>query len=546
MRYLFSILIFILSGSCLMSQQIQEPERGTVSYVTSQNVYVKFNSTKNISVGDTLFISEKNENIPVLLVNNRSSISCVCTLLSTRKPEVNDVVFISSWKSRIVAQKEKEVLKPENVVSPIPIDNSEKQEPPGEILTKVKKKKQTVYGRISAQTYSMMSNTGVKSNQRLRYVLSLNAKKFRDSKLSFESYLSFSHKINEWDEIRDNINNGLKVYNLALNYEFNENTTLWFGRKVNNKVSSIGAVDGLQFEKKIKSFTAGVIAGSRPDWEDYSMNTNLVQAGVYLSHSQKINNRLMQSSIAFMEQKNDWNTDRRFVYFQHSNQLLKKVYFFGSGEFDLYNVSGNQSEIKAENSFRLSNLYLILRYRALRRLSFSVSYSARNNIIYHETYKDFIEQLIERETLQGFKLSTNYRPFKNISFGARAGYRYRVSDLKSSKNLYTYVNFGRLPWIKTSATIYATLLETAYISGKVYGMRLYRDILPGKVYGGFTYKYSDYQFHTAETALIQNSAELNLQWKIKKNYSFSLNYEVAIDSDFKYHRVYVNLTKRFK
>ena len=65
---------------------------GQVSFVSTKNVYVKFKSTAGISVGDTLFANLNGKLIPVLTVDNLSSLSCVCTVIPPAKPAVADFV----------------------------------------------------------------------------------------------------------------------------------------------------------------------------------------------------------------------------------------------------------------------------------------------------------------------------------------------------------------------------------------------------------------------------------------------------------------------
>ena len=49
---------------------------------------------------------------------------------------------------------------------------------------------------------------------------------------------------------------------------------------------------------------------------------------------------------------------------------------------------------------------------------------------------------------QGYMFQANYRPTKNLSIGANAGYRFSKLDPRPSKNLYSYVTYSNVPWIK--------------------------------------------------------------------------------------------------
>lgn len=539
MRFIVPIFLFVFFGLNLKGQTIIEPEEGTVSYVTSQNIYVKFKSTENIAVGDTLFIRQADKLIPALIVSNLSSISCVCLPISSNQLAVSDKIFTKQKIKPAATQPKEEIFVAPVVVQP----PEEKKDTVIADTTVTKKLKQDISGRLSLSSYSNFSNTPAGNSQRMRYTFSINALNLGNSGLSVESYISFVHKDGEWSEIQQNIFNGLKIYSLAVKYEFNEHFSILTGRKINPKISNMGALDGTQFEMRFKSFSAGILAGSRPDYEDYSLNFSLLQYGAYVSHDYAGKKGNMQSSLAFVEQTNHSATDRRFVYFQHSNSLVKNLNFFGTVEVDLYRYDTVNN--KPQGTFNLTNLYLSLRYRVIRQLSLSLSYSARQNIVYYETYKNILDQILDPETLQGFMFQVNYNPIKYLSVGVKTAYRYRKSDPKQTKNLYGYVTYSRIPVLNISATLSATLLETSYISGKIYSLVMSRDLVRGKLYGGLGYRYVDYKYFSTESSIPQNMAECNLNWIIYKKLSLSLNYEGTFEKINKFNRLYINVTQRF-
>ncbi|MFA5970890.1 MAG: hypothetical protein WC780_00965 [Lentimicrobiaceae bacterium] len=542
MKYLLSAFLMFLLTFSLKGQTPGESKEGTISFMTTQNIYVKFQSTSTISAGDTLFIVQDAKWIPSLIVKDLSSISCVCTLIITKQLSVGDKV--SSRPKAIQPKKSTEVATIPNVQKVMTIVDTEnvKKELPKEL-------KQDINGRFSVSAYSNFSSQSAFS-QRLRYTFSLNARNIANTKLSGETYISFSHKINQWSEVKNNIYNGLKIYSLSLNYAFNKNNSISVGRRVNPMLASVGAVDGIQYDIKLKSFRVGAFAGTRPDYMDYSFNATLLQYGGYVGHEYtNKNGGNTQTSMAFIEQKNNGFTDRRFAYFQHSNSLLTKLYFFGSVEFDLFNEVrniNNQDTVYTPNSKpSLSNLYVSLRYRVIKQLSLSLSYSNRQNIIYYETYKNIIDQLLATSTMQGYQLQLNFRPGKKLSIGANAGYRFSKTDPKPSKNLYSYLTYSNLPWINASATISATFMNTSYINGSIYSLGLSREIVPGKLSGGVGYRFVDYKFVNSEMPLIQNMAEMDLTWRIMKKLSFSLNYEGTFEKSRNYNSIYLNITQRF-
>jgi hypothetical protein len=546
MKYIIPVLfVLLLSGLELKSQTLYDAKEGKVSYVTTQNIYVKFQSTEYFTKGDTLFFKIDGILTPALVIQEISSISCVCIPLPTVKLAVGDLV-VSAPKAIKPGDTENQAAAPGTPVVVAGHDSVAVRKP------EQKKRTQLITGNVAVSSYLNFSNVSANS-QRMRYSFSMNALNIGNSKLSAEAYINFVHKIGEWTEIQDDMFNGLKIYSLALNYEFNKHNKLWLGRRINPRISNAGAIDGLQYELKIGSFTLGAIAGTRPDYKNYSFNPNLFQVGGYLGHDLVTKKGSMQTTVAFMEQMNNGYTDRRFAYIQHSNALLPKLYFFGSAEVSLYKKVMNpvdtvqkDTTYNKDNSPDLSNLYLSLRYRPFRQLSLSISYSALQNIIYYETYpKNVLEKMMEMATVQGFMFQVSYQPIKYLSIGVNAGYRDSKQDPKPTKNLYGYLTYSLIPGINVSATLSATILETSYISGSIYALGIFRDLVPGKLSAGLDYKYVSYKFLSGESKLAQNTLDLNLTWRIMKKLSCSLYLEGTFDKNSIFNRAYINITQRF-
>jgi len=539
MKNILLILFFGLWVSISYSQESKNIKKGNISYITSQNIYVKFTNTDGISEGDTLFFEKAGKKIPAMIVSNTSSISAVCKPIESIQYEIGQEVFFSPKKADRLSITETE---PTEKVSEIIYDTVSSSNS-AQKTTKTEKpvNEPDVFGKISLSSYSNISSK-TPLNQRMRYTFALNAEHISYSDFSVESYLSFAHSNQNWDAVKDNIFNGLKIYNLALKYQNQKGLNIYFGRKINPNLSNIGAVDGLQIEKNLGSFVVGGFAGSRPDYRDYSYNFNLFQFGVFAGHRFVNKNKgEMRNHIAIVEQKNNWNTDRRFAYFQHSQNLLKNLSLFGTAELELYRkVNGI-----IENKVRLANLYLIIRYRILRNLTFSLSYSNRNNLIFYETYKDMVDRLIEQTSLQGFGLSIRYRPLNKLSVGIRGTYRSRESDVRPTKNVNAYISYLSIPGINTTATISGTYLETSYLNGKIYSLNLSKDIIKRKLFGGLNYRYVAYDYTFTDLITKQHIAALNLNWRIYHNLRASLSLEGIFENDYQYQRIYFNITKRF-
>lgn len=529
MRYylLLPILAFLLRFNGLSAQTTVQ-DKGKVSYVSSQNVYVKFSSTEGINIGDTLFLEKEGKLIPALLVSNKSSVSCVCSKLVADAFQVSSEIVARKIRVEQKKEEKKERGKQpakEPLATPAdamtPEKKAREEDGPPEAKSQLRQK---FRARLSAASYSNISDRGERT--RMRYSFSMQGKNIANSKFSTDTYVTFRHTLNEWQAVKDNLNDALKIYSLAVKYDFNESTSLAVGRKINPNISNLGAVDGVQFEKGIGPFLFGAIAGSRPDLRDYSINLDLMQAGAYVGLVSRGTGKHQQTTLGVIEQHNKSAVDRRFVYFQHSDELLKNMSVFGSAEMDLYQKIDGETKNKPS----LTNMFVSLRYRFSRKLSASLSYDNRKNIIYYESYKTYIDQIIDDETRQGLRFGLNYRPFNRVTWGVNASWRFQKSSSNDSKNVNTYLNFNQIPGLKTSASLTANFLQTSYINSRILGLRLMKDIFNGKVNTELYYRRVDYNFTAYDYSTNQNVVGGSLSWQIIKRLSAYIYCEKTFDS----------------
>lgn len=508
---------------------------GKVSFASPQSIYVKFKSTDGLSAGDTLFVYSGGKLSPVLIIKNLSSVSCVCTSIDSKPLTLSQDILarkrVSIVKTEVKAGDKRVMEIPAAVA---PADTAKKAASKGIV-------KQKVNGSISVYSYSDFSNTGAKKSTQLRYNYSLDARNIGNSKFSVENYITFRQKLGDWSAVKSDIFNALKIYSLAVRYEPTKTTRITLGRTINYKISSIGAMDGLQFEKTFNKFSAGVLAGFRPDYKDYGFNSKLLQYGGYVAFDTKSAEKISETSLAFMEQMNNMKTDRRFLYFQHTNTVIKNIFFFSTFEVDLYKVKLDLPQ----NTFDLTSLYLSLRYRMTKNFSLTASYDQRKNVLFYETYKTLIDSVLINERRQSIRLQANYRITNNITFGVESGYRFLKSDPRPSKNIYGYLSYYQIPGLMVNFTLNGTWLESAFMNGKVIGADITKDLFKGRLQTGIGYRYTNYTLPESKLAILQNTGTVSLFWQFAKKMSFSANYEGTFEKHDKYNRVYLQIRKRF-
>lgn len=534
MKVYFFLVILFLSAASIHAQQTENYKAGTISYLSSQHVYVKFETTRGISPGDTLYVKKDKAIVPAMLVENLSSTSAVCIVLENYKPVAGNQVYAAKAmpeKDEPLSEIKKEELKPVQEEDTLSIKN--------ELSAKEKTNRQKVYGSLAATSYSNFS--GISSSTRLRYMFSLDAKHLGNSKLSLESYVSFQHQAEDFSPVQENIFNGLKIYRFALNYDLDTKTRFTFGRRTNPKISLIGAIDGIQFERNLAGLFYGAFAGFRPDYTNYGFDFKLPQFGAFVGHRYTVNKGYMQNSLAFVQQMNRSRTDRRIAILQHSNTLLKNIYFFGSTEIELYrNINDT-----AQFTFKPVNSYLVLNYRFKNRLYLSASYDNRRNLIFYESYKTYLQQLLEIEARQGLGLQLNYNVWKDISAGIRTGYRFANKNSGETLNMHAFVSYREIPGALVNLTASATYLETAYVIGKIANLNVSRYFLQNNLMMDLTYQYVDYEYPGREATNRQHILNFGIFLALIKRISFSASYEYTFDLSDPYGRLVLQLRKKF-
>lgn len=534
-RIIFNILIIFIAINVYSQTGNENIIAGSVSYISSQNVYVKFNSTEGIEVSDTIYIKDRNDFLPAVKVEHKSSTSVAGVSITDKKLELNIVLyaFIST-----IDNASKEDTTQLTMIAPIVIPTVVADE----VVTKTSLEPvPTLTGKFSVQSYSNFTNNQTSYDyQRWRYTFQLNAGYIGNSRFSYSQYLSFAYRASDWNTITSDIWKAIRIYDLAVKYNFSERTLLWFGRHLNNKISNIGSIDGLQFETGVDEWTFGAAAGSRPDFNNMEFNSKLFEYGTYVNRADLLGYGDMQNTLGYFEQTNDFKTDRRFLYYQHSNSAIENTRIFLSTEIDLYKKEMNESK----TDFSLTSLYTSINIRPSDLFSIFLSYDARKNVIYYETFKTTLDSIIENETRQGFRTRLTLKPIKNLFLGADYGYRFRRGDLKPSNNYGGYLTYSQIPGIETSATVSFNRLSSSYTEGDIWTATLSRPIVYGfDVMLG--YRFTNYIFSSGIEDLKQNSVSINLNTYLLKPVLLNFTYEGIFEDVRTSGRLLINLTYRF-
>ncbi|MBP6573616.1 MAG: hypothetical protein KA230_04135 [Flavobacteriales bacterium] len=500
-----------------------------MTFITAQHIYVKFERTEGITVKDTLELVKAGVATPCLVVSSMSSTSCVCTMVSGCKFEKGDHVQTRSLHAIETKATGTRRLKPTRA-KPIEEDT-------------LGSKGERIRGRLSAATYSTMPSMR-DNDHRVMYRFSLDADNISNSKFSAETYLNYRKLYPANLETHPQRTEFFNVYNLAVSYAPDSNTTITLGRKINNSASSLGAIDGLQMERSFGTMFAGVIAGFRPDIYTYGLNLDLLQYGGYIGaqvNSATVNSR---STVGLLQQTNNGMVDRRYAYLQHSSTFNGNLNIFSSGELDLYSTVGN--------GVRLTNFFISSRYRFSRKVDLFASYDNRRRVVYYETFRNDVEVLLDDDDArQGARLRLNVRPTKTLGVGVAYSRRFQADGANASDNIGGFLNFNMDPDGVGRWSVQANRNTSSYVRSDVLSFRHTRTLIPKYVTMSLYYRMVDYLYAnrpdgsslSARTSQRYYGADVSVN--LARSFTFMVLGEMSTILEERNYRLNMSLVKRF-
>ncbi|WP_127139718.1 hypothetical protein [Flagellimonas marinaquae] len=523
-QYIIRTLIFLTV--VVAWGQDKEVVNGKVSFITANSVYVRFDSTAAIQVGDTLRLDGQ-KGPACLFVDSKSTTSCVCLPLFDCKVEKGDkIIFIPPVKTD--ASVAEEIVVPRTLRDTLDQETKELAYP------------QEIKARISASTYSLVSNDR-ENRHRLMSRLSVDADHIDDSRFSAQVYMNFRH-ILDAPTGRVGNNSLLRVFNFAVSHETTPTLKFLFGRAINPKISSLGPMDGLQAEKQLGNAYVGAMVGSRPDVFDFGFNPNLLQYGAYLGINSDRDDFRSQTTLGFIEQRGEGAIDRRYAYAQHTSALSQNLNLFASAEMDLYSKVGDT----IANDYRLTSLYSSLRYRFSRGVSLMVSYDTRKRIIYYDTYRSDIEQLLDDDLArQGVRARINIRPLRRVFTGFSYSKRFQSDQQNKSDNIHGYLTLSQTPFVHGRTSVSYNQNQSNYVVSNIISMRHSRGLFENRLNTELYYRLAEYDYTMNFDKLSQQLMGVNLTYHINRTLMFSLTGELSMYNDSRNYRVYTRLVQRF-
>ena len=528
--------LFILFAFCSLffhanklQAQTGNQTKGVVSFVTSQNVYLKFENTNQINPEDTIFIMVDRKPSPCLKIIQKSSISCLAEIIGDC-PVSKDLEVFHKAKPKSESNKIQ-------ALKPIEKEKEELIETEDSTSTK-NKLLNNLNGRVSLANYN--TTNGTNSNNRTVGRVYLNAKEILGSKFNFKTYLNFN-RVNKNINSTSTQNTQFNLFQFDLTYRDDKGFSAGIGRNINNRFLSVGAVDGLHAEKVFEKFFTGAIVGFKPNPFNYNFSSNLFQAGAYagIFHDK---NKLSNTTIGFVEQRNSNLTDRRYLFLQHQSNLTAKLNLFASAEADLFSV--NLAGVSSSN-LNLTSLFTSLSYRATKKLNLVATTDFRRNLILYQSYSDNLPILINNNPLKtGLRLRANYQISKNIYTGFGYNQRIQSDNNNDFYNISGFLSFSRLLGGRLNLNFNQN--QNEFFNYRTYSARYSYLFIHKKLDVSPYFRFNQFGYTKVEgKAINQIYTGLDLHYSITKKLSIGTLYEFSKREQSVYNRFNINIIQRF-
>jgi len=530
--YLGTLILLFVTAS--YAQQSLKPVEGKVTYFSSQNVYAEFASTEGLTEGDTVFIAENHS--PYMIIRFISSRSVAGKYIGTDKPVKGTALYANAKISLPAEQKQ--------AAASVLSDSSAQEQNRSSISARSINVPvlNNIDGKFSVQTSSDYNSGNLSSQnlQRWRYTFSLAMDNIAESGLDFQTYSNYSYTSTTFISSSDPFMENLRVYSLNFKYTYEKNTTLRLGRFQSSQLASLGPVDGVVAEHNFTFASIGGIFGSHPDFSNYGYNFNFMQFGIFASRNDTLGEANTEQSIGLFQQMNKSAVDRRFLYYQNTANLFRTLNVFFSTEFDFYKKEAGV----ISSTPQLTGLFTSVRYSPFSVFSVGVSYDARRNVIYYETYKSFLDSVIINELRQGIRLNVVIRPVKGLTVGLNNSYRNQKGDSKPNNNFGGYVFYSQIPYLEISPVLNYTRLSNSFTDGYSAGITLSRNLLNlFDLAAG--YRLLHYKFLQSGSVLDQQTYTADIYYSFSRSLSLGINFESSHDPGLTQNRLFIDLTARF-
>lgn len=521
--FLFGAIFAIRSAGA------QSADKGVVTYISVENVYVRFDNTQNLQIGDTLY--EVRTKKPVLVLQKKSSTSTINSRINEKTIALGDSFYAIS---KIIAAPIKRDTQINHKIQKIRFNDSLKT---SNVKPKIAENKWIWHGYSSIstrynQTFNSEANRAYTQQFGRFNVRGVKKDSVRSTGLNISG--NYQHFYSQFQRTEAPKWGRVYLNQAEFSMSVSPSLDLKIGRGFQNGLSSIGALDALKLGLNIHKVRFEGVCGFSPDYKTQLFSTEVPVLGVsakYQNHQFPIK---WDVNFGWMNQFRGGNVDRNLVLLQTS-AFNQNSYAFLLLENDI---------TQGLNKARVQSTYLSVQHKLNSKWNTFASYDTRTPWIFWQTYDQLtIDDLIEREAQRGFRLRVNYKQSRNVNWGIQS--TLRTTNLRKEMVLLG-VNVSHNHFIWKGSTLSYRLNVTDYITWQ----NAQQIIRWSDYYKESTisiYYRSNLYSRNSKISSIFNQSSVGAQWSfpVSKRYDLDAFVEQNIQQQQQHLFCYLTLSRRF-
>jgi hypothetical protein len=250
---------------------------------------------------------------------------------------------------------------------------------------------------------------------------------------------------------------------MALSYDDEKLFGFDAGRILSRYAGGLGQVDGLQLFVREGRWTAGILAGTQPDYLTSGLDPSQQKGAAFVNFVSGAGALdRTEITIAYGRQLHEGRFDRDFLFMQGSMQLGTFLSLYESSEADLHVLRDGERT----TAFRLTNTFLTLSCYPVEWLTVSGGYDATRNIYLFDSMRSIADSLLDHELRQGFRAALDFRLPENLIASVRGTYRPKAGEPRDSRTLGGSLRSYAIGGTTLGAGLGFTRIVGAYTDGQ--------------------------------------------------------------------------------
>ena len=332
-----------------------------------------------------------------------------------------------------------------------------------------------------------------------------------------------------------------RTYQIGLFYS-NPNSPWRFGagRMILPWASSLGAIDGAFAARKVTSHvTLGIFAGSNPDPTQWTYAPNQQTAGTFVNYETGSYDATHWSSTAGVAfQRIGWRPERQFLFLENNYSIGRTFSIFQTAQVDYR----DPKLMNGQTGAQLSQSFLTVRYRPIKRVSFDVSDNYFRGVPTFDT-RLLGTGLLDQYLFTGLSGGLRVDVTNNLSVSGNWGNSRRNGDTSHAVNQAYSASWRRLPILDLRMDVHYSSFNSSFGTGSYQSAGLSREFGDGlrlQFQGGVQSIQSAYSTQ-ARARFFESTAD----WQLSRHYFVMgtwLNYRGASQN---YEQISLSLGYRF-